>query len=199
MMASQDTFGVNRNRWKLSSYAHVTPIHPRSIDGKRPSVSMQMYEVRNLSTACWRLEAVAKRSCKLNIVLHYCCLPVKALLRYCRQSSTCSQRIPDSIHLHWGARSFSINWAWVDGRNVGVTTQYSSVSVHAESIYMYMYDKPPQHFSWGGKGGAIKARPTTRCETHAIIIIACGTGGKEALAPEIWKWGGGAEPPLSCN
>ena len=133
-VADIDAFGVNKNRWILSSYAHVTPIHPRSIDGKRPGPSMQMYGVQNLSTACWRLEAVAQHPCKLNVALHYWCLPVKALLHYCRQSSTHSQQIPDFIHLHWGARSFAIDWAWVDGRNVGVTTQYSSISVQKTSI-----------------------------------------------------------------
>ena len=96
---------------------------------------MQMYGVRNSSTACWRLAAVAKHSCKLNVALHYCCLPVKALLCYCRQYSIRSQRIPDSIHLHWGAQSLAIEQAWVDRHNVGVTTQYSSISVHTGSMY----------------------------------------------------------------
>ena len=78
--------------------------HPPTLNRwQRPGASMQiMYGVRNLSTACWRLEAVAKRSRKLNVALHYCCLPVKALLRYCRVP-------PVSWHIEW-----------VDRRNVGV-------------------------------------------------------------------------------
>ena len=56
-----DAFGVNRNRWILSSYTHVTPIHPRH-SMARPGVSMQMYGVQNWSTACWRLAALVKQS-----------------------------------------------------------------------------------------------------------------------------------------
>ena len=91
------------NRWILSSYTH-----PPTLNRDRAPLV--------------RVEAVAKRSCKLNVALHYRCLLVKALLRYYLQSSTSSQQIPDTIHLHWGALS-SIERRWM-----GVTTQYSYIS-----------------------------------------------------------------------
>ena len=70
-----------------------------------------------------------KHSCKLNVALHYCCLHVKALLRYCRlQSSTCSWRILDSIHLHWGTCLLPLNERGWMGVNY-------SISVHVRSMY----------------------------------------------------------------
>ena len=92
--------------------------------------------VQNLSTAYWRLEAVSKHSCKLNVALHYCCLPVKAL-NSLLPSVFNMQSTNSGLHtLHGGTQSFAIERAWVNGRNVGITTQYSfSISVHAESIY----------------------------------------------------------------
>ena len=95
---------------------------------------MQMYGVQHLSIACWRLEAVEKHSCKLNVVLHYCCLPVKALLHYCCHAVFNMQSTNSRLHtLALRHPVFAIERAWVDRRNVGVTTQCNT---HRQCPYM---------------------------------------------------------------
>ena len=91
-----DASSMNINRWILSI---VTPIHLHSFEGKKTGcLNANVYGVQNSSTACWRLVTVVKRSCKLTVALHYCCLPVKALLRYCRHAVFNTQSTNSRLH-----------------------------------------------------------------------------------------------------
>ena len=75
-------------------------VHPPTLVGwkRHEALQSKCMESRVLSTACWRLQALMKQYYKQCIVLHYCCLFVKVLLRYCLQSLTCSGVTKYGLH-----------------------------------------------------------------------------------------------------
>ena len=92
------------------------------------ATSMEMYGAQIWSVVCWRLEAQTKQCCKKSIVLLYWCLLVQALLRYCLWFSVATDKFSTQYIRPSLLPTNERGW-------MGVTTQYSCISVRAGAMY----------------------------------------------------------------
>ena len=87
-----------------------------------------MYGAQIWSVVCWRLEAQTKQCCKKSIALLYWCLLVQALLRYCLWFSAATDKFSTQYIRPSLLPTNERGW-------MGVTTQYSCISIRAGAMY----------------------------------------------------------------